>query len=897
MRKRSSTCGAFGNNRRSRKCPRANAGAAADHHGQEPSPVPATAVTSAGSAAGQPVVREPAQRLSSAALRQTRYFVFDLETTGFRGNGGGEIVQVAVNVVEADGTLLEDSFNQLVRPRVPISRGDSWLVHHISDEMVADKAGFAEVGARLLEFLGRHSNGGSAIGVLVAYNGNAFDFPFLAHELSKHKLSLPPFIRYTLDVLPMCREYANNVAPASGLPIPADTKLATMYHYMVGSTLDRAHDALADTRALVELLRSKWLWPLRSRSLYLLDVNEKCSDAVAAEPAGHDTDEEMEEEDPTEAVGVEAVEIDEEADDQLDEEADDDVDDDMEQVAAPAPDGWLLNTPFAGVDADGAFETWLAAERGRRFGLQYHPESVNTPEKAFKVVYGEALNLIVHYTNQYGADQDGSVAWRPLDKKELLTWLGICSLAAVQRRSDPPSKWFSTDPALGFWGIRRSMSARRFMQILGALHVCDLEQQPSRDSESYTPLYKVQEYFDVLFEKAREVYVPGQQLSLDETLMRAFGRIGFKVRVVTKAARYGIKLYVVTCASGYVLDVLPYCGKYKSVSEELEVFKPTVQVVLHLCRHYENSHRTVYTDRFYTGVELALELRKRGLHLVGTVQASRVPKPVRLSKAAGKALGRGGSQHHLFRYQNAAAEQQEIGLVCWMDKKPVHVLTTHHDTTSMGTCMRRTVDGTQEFPRPTVVGHYNDYMGGVDIADQRRLHIETRIHGLHRWWIRLFFYGFDVALCNAFRLFKSSIPATHRDANMTYCEFRLHLCKQWLPHLQPLQAPPHASTSRRSSTDSDPPPQHLPVRIDGYLLRCIVCAKWCKKRPIHSQSGKCTRPHMVTTKCQACGVPVCAPRTGRHCFTMLHEDERIRALYLNDAEVRRTKTTIKSNKT
>jgi hypothetical protein len=42
--------------------------------------------------------------------------------------------------------------------------------------------------------------------------------------------------------------------------------------------------------------------------------------------------------------------------------------------------------------------------------------------------------------------------------------------------------------------------------------------------------------------------------SLDQTLIWAFGRIKFKVCIETKAARYGIKLYVITdAATAFVL--------------------------------------------------------------------------------------------------------------------------------------------------------------------------------------------------------------------------------------------------------------------------------------------------------------------------------------------------------
>jgi hypothetical protein len=54
-----------------------------------------------------------------------------------------------------------------------------------------------------------------------------------------------------------------------------------------------------------------------------------------------------------------------------------------------------------------------------------------------------------------------------------------------------------------------------------------------------------------------QLFVPGQQLSLDETLIQAFGRIKFKVRIETKAARYGIKIYVIADATiAFVLQVV-----------------------------------------------------------------------------------------------------------------------------------------------------------------------------------------------------------------------------------------------------------------------------------------------------------------------------------------------------
>jgi Transposase IS4 len=102
------------------------------------------------------------------------------------------------------------------------------------------------------------------------------------------------------------------------------------------------------------------------------------------------------------------------------------------------------------------------------------------------------------------------------------------------------------------------------------------------------------------------LFIPGQQLSLDETLIRAFGRIKFKVCIVTKAAQYRIKMYVITDAvTAYVLKVVIYTGKstYNATSDQQEK-KKMVQVVEQLVEPFVGTYRTIYVDRFYTSVDL-----------------------------------------------------------------------------------------------------------------------------------------------------------------------------------------------------------------------------------------------------------------------------------------------------
>lgn len=79
------------------------------------------------------------------------------------------------------------------------------------------------------------------------------------------------------------------------------------------------------------------------------------------------------------------------------------------------------------------------------------------------------------------------------------------------------------------------------------------------DSPEYLPLYKVQELMDYVGRRYKQAFEACPSMSLDESLVRSFGRIKFKVRIVTKAARYGIKIFVLADAdTSYVLRVLVY---------------------------------------------------------------------------------------------------------------------------------------------------------------------------------------------------------------------------------------------------------------------------------------------------------------------------------------------------
>ena len=78
----------------------------------------------------------------------------------------------------------------------------------------------------------------------------------------------------------------------------------------------------------------------------------------------------------------------------------------------------------------------------------------------------------------------------------------------------------------------------------------------------------------------------------------------------------------------------------------------------------------------------------------------------------------------------------------------MYAYTTFVKTGDLDFCKRRTKlngSGLISIKHSKVVAEYNTHMGGVDLADQQRLHCQTNVIGFHRWWIRMFFYLIDVA--------------------------------------------------------------------------------------------------------------------------------------------------------
>ena len=158
-----------------------------------------------------------------------RPIFYDTETTGIKAQSD-EIIEIAAYDLEND-----TSFEALINPNRPIPP-DATAVHNITDEMVADKPTFKEIGAQFAAFC-------SGDVVLIAHNNDGFDQPFLQHSFTRHGLTLPRWTYF--DTLKWARRYR------------PDMPRHTLQHLReaYGIEANNAHRALDDVIILAKVYK------------------------------------------------------------------------------------------------------------------------------------------------------------------------------------------------------------------------------------------------------------------------------------------------------------------------------------------------------------------------------------------------------------------------------------------------------------------------------------------------------------------------------------------------------------------------------------------------------------------------------------------------------------------
>ena len=158
---------------------------------------------------------------------------FDIESTGLNVIRD-RIVQIALIKYFADGREPQE-VEMLLNPEIPISK-ESTAIHGITHEDVADKHTFPQIAKRIYDWIGDSDLGG--------YNSNRFDIPMLMEEFARAGLDFDIKNRRLIDA----QRIFYKMEPRT---------LKAAYKKFCNGDLEDAHDALADVRATVEVLKGQ----------------------------------------------------------------------------------------------------------------------------------------------------------------------------------------------------------------------------------------------------------------------------------------------------------------------------------------------------------------------------------------------------------------------------------------------------------------------------------------------------------------------------------------------------------------------------------------------------------------------------------------------------------------
>ena len=223
--------------------------------------------------------------------------------------------------------------------------------------------------------------------------------------------------------------------------------------------------------------------------------------------------------------------------------------------------------------APGDFQPQIPAFTGNA-GIQVDVENFSPFQFFSLYVDDDLINHFVHQTNKYAREFIATAqlaacsrarAWTETNPAEMRIFLGIVFLMGIVKKPDLNSYW-STDPLIRTPAFPAAMPRDRFILLLKFWHMNDNDNLPAANEPNRDRLFKLRPVLDHLFQKFQEVFTPGRDIAIDESLLLWKGRLVFKQYIPLKRARFGIKSFLLCDSTGYTYRFRVYAGRDESTA-------------------------------------------------------------------------------------------------------------------------------------------------------------------------------------------------------------------------------------------------------------------------------------------------------------------------------------------
>ncbi|KFM77688.1 PiggyBac transposable element-derived protein 3, partial [Stegodyphus mimosarum] len=323
-----------------------------------------------------------------------------------------------------------------------------------------------------------------------------------------------------------------------------------------------------------------------------------------------------------------------------------------------------------------------------------------------------------------------------LTQHDIRTFLGILIFSGYHKLPRENMYW-EKSPDCSTSIVSNSMSRNRYHEIKKYIHFSDNSHIEKNDK-----YFKVRPLYDILNNSLNQFGVMAQQLTIDERMVKYFGRNSLKMYMKGKPVKFGYKLWMICTFDGYPLKIIPYQGR-----NEAQDIPLSHRVVTSLLDVVNNpTEHTVYMDNFFSSHTLFVVLKEMGYFATGTVRVGRVAQCPLITTSECSKKPR-GFMMRAFDSKNC------ISIVRWNDTKPVTVISNFEQTLSTDEVSRRSKGKVCSVPIPKCIKNYNKYKNGVDLFDGLMSAYDISIKG-KKWYWTLFTNIIDTMIVASWKAYK-----------------------------------------------------------------------------------------------------------------------------------------------
>ncbi|KAK9977045.1 hypothetical protein ABG768_018866 [Culter alburnus] len=381
------------------------------------------------------------------------------------------------------------------------------------------------------------------------------------------------------------------------------------------------------------------------------------------------------------------------------------------------------------------------------------PDQLSSPCSYFTRFFDEELfQLIAEQTNLYSCQLRGtSINTNP---DEVRSFIGMKLIMGIVKMPSVDDYW---SEGTRYQKIANVMSVKRFQCLSRMIHFQDNAiSDPDQDR-----LFKVRPVLEHMRKKCLKIESKNQ-FSIDEMMVPYKGIKAGSLRqyLPSKPHHWGFKIFVRAGVSGMVYDFLVYTGKSTFGAEQGPAKEPSTTQWSVL------STLTI----FFTTLPLIVHLNESlGLRSLGTIRKNRLKGCHLEDDHKLKRQGRGSFD---YRVDNEA----KVAIVKWFDNKAVTLASSCAAVSPVKEVRRFSKEQKKRVgvTCPNIVTQYNVHMGGVDLADMMVALYRTPAKS-HRWYMSLFWQMADIALNNAWLLYRRDAKSLGEVKHKKLKTFRLEV--------------------------------------------------------------------------------------------------------------------------